>query len=370
MRLRNAGTGSALQDGVRNLVSRNLAAAVAALLGLLSVHCGGTDGGVVEAAPLSTPADVTSSPPASGAPAASTGDAGVVPVNDGGHDGAPPAHDAATWMGALDDGVSITSLTLPGTHDSAARHEPVSGTAKCQDLSIADQLGAGVRYLDLRCRHYNDTCELHHGPVYQQLNLDDVLGAVWTFLHAHPTEALLVSVKEEYTPANDTRSFEQTFAAYVQKNAGGWYLGATVPDLGAVRGKVVLVRRFAATTTPLGLDATHWADDATFTIDGTAKMRVEDEYQVKDTSAKWSAVEAMLAEAQHGPATGTLYLSYTSGYLSRLLGVPDVPGVSDALNPRLQTYFGDTTRRGRFGVVAMDFVNTARASAVLGVNFR
>jgi 1-phosphatidylinositol phosphodiesterase len=361
-----------VEGAVHLVTSRLLAAAAAALLALASLHCGGSDGaGVADVAPLGAPEPPSSPPPAEAPAAADAGVGAEAGGHEASHDGGRPAYDAATWMGAIDDGTSLTSLSIPGTHDSAARHEPVPGTAKCQDLSIADQLAAGVRYLDLRCRHYGDACELHHGPVYQQLNLDDVLGAVWTFLHAHPTEALLVSVKEEYTPANDTRTFEQTFATYVNKNAAGWYLDATVPALGAVRGKLVLVRRFAATAAPLGLDATRWADDATFTIEGgMARFRIEDQYQVKDTSTKWTEIAAMLAEAQHGPASGTLYVSYTSGYLSRLLGVPDVPGVADAINPRLQTFFADTTHRGRFGVLAMDFVDAARASLVVATNFR
>src|SRR5688500_16988143 len=59
----------------------------------------------------------------------------------------------SNWMGSLPDATNVAQLSIPGTHDSGARTEPVGGTAKCQNLSIADQLTAGVRYLDIRCRH-------------------------------------------------------------------------------------------------------------------------------------------------------------------------------------------------------------------------
>jgi 1-phosphatidylinositol phosphodiesterase len=145
-----------------------------------------------------------------------------------------------SWMTALADNTNIAAISIPGTHDSGARVEPVSGTAKCQDLSIADQLEAGVRYLDIRCRHIDNAFAIHHGAIYQNLNFDDVLTACKTFLTNHPKEVIVMSVKEEYDASNNTRTFEQTFDTYVSKY-GNIVLGATVPNLGDVRGRIVLL---------------------------------------------------------------------------------------------------------------------------------
>ncbi|MBN2843687.1 MAG: hypothetical protein JXM68_11380, partial [Sedimentisphaerales bacterium] len=49
------------------------------------------------------------------------------------------------WMQDLKDTALLSQLSIPGTHDSGARFEPIGGTAKCQNLTIAEQLAIGVR---------------------------------------------------------------------------------------------------------------------------------------------------------------------------------------------------------------------------------
>ncbi len=122
------------------------------------------------------------------------------------------------WMASKSNLLLVSQLSIPGTHDSGALYEPVSGTAKCQNLSIADQLNAGVRFLDIRCRHINDAFAIHHGSIYQNANFNDVLNAVIGFLNSNPSETVIMSVKEEHTPSGNTRSFEQTFDSYVAAN--------------------------------------------------------------------------------------------------------------------------------------------------------
>lgn len=272
-----------------------------------------------------------------------------------------------SWMTGLADNTNIAAISIPGTHDSGARVEPVSGTAKCQDLSIADQLEAGIRYLDIRCRHIDNAFAIHHGAIYQNLNFDDVLTACKTFLTNHPKEVIVMSVKEEYDPSNNTRTFEQTFDTYVSKY-GNISLSATVPDLGNVRGKIVLLRRFSATTTPKGIDATSWADNTTFTINnGNASLKIQDNYIVNDNSSKWSNVTAMWSESST-TTNSTLYINYTSGYKPLIFGIPSITSVSGTINSQIDTYFSAHTS-GRFGIVPMDFANASRSTAILHTNF-
>src|SRR5439155_23215825 len=128
------------------------------------------------------------------------------------------------------------------------------------------------RFVDIRCRHIGDAFAIHHGSIYQNMNFDDVLNACFSFLTSNPGECIIMSVKEEYDPSNNTRTFEQTFDAYTAKNPTHWYLGDAVPTLGSVRGKIVLLRRFSAASTPKGIDATNWADNTTFTINNAASQ--------------------------------------------------------------------------------------------------
>jgi 1-phosphatidylinositol phosphodiesterase len=272
-------------------------------------------------------------------------------------------YDGRNWMSALRATSSLTRLAIPGTHDSGARIEPLGGTAKCQDASIADQLAAGVRYLDIRCRHQRDRFEIHHGPVYQELRFEDVLTSVEEFLATAPREAIFMSISEEHTPADNTRSFEATFDAYVQTRPSLWHLAETVPTLGEALGKIVLIRRFSAARK--GIDATAWQRDTTFTIDGPARLRIQDRFVVRDVAAKWDAITTLFRESESGDPR-TLFVSFTSGYKPGLFGVPNIPAVATPINGKLDERLDDLALRG---VVVMDFVNAARASAVFTKNF-
>jgi 1-phosphatidylinositol phosphodiesterase len=273
-----------------------------------------------------------------------------------------------SWMTSLPDNSSIAALSIPGTHDSGARTEPVSGTAKCQDLTIAAQLEAGVRFLDIRCRHIGNAFAIHHGSIYQNLNFNDVLLACTGFLTSHPGETIVMSVKEEYDATDNTRTFEQTFDSYVQQYFSFWSLGATIPTLGQVRGKIVLLRRFGATATPKGIDATAWADNTTFTINNSnASLKIQDQYVVPDNNAKWNNINTLLTEART-QSNNVLYVNFTSGYKSLIFSIPSITTVSGNINPRINTYF-TTNTHGRFGIIPMDFVNAERASLIVNTNF-
>jgi hypothetical protein len=83
-----------------------------------------------------------------------------------------------------------------------------------------------------------------------------VLKSIDTFFTANPGETLMTSMKEEIAPSGSTNTFEQTFGSYVAQYPERWYLGPSIPTLDQVRGKIVLLRRFGATTLPTGIDAT------------------------------------------------------------------------------------------------------------------
>lgn len=265
----------------------------------------------------------------------------------------------ANWMSALNGELLVSQVTIPGTHDTMALHEPVAGTAKCQNLSLTDQLNAGVRFLDIRCRHIGDAFAIHHGSIYQETNFDNVLNAVNAFLDAHPSEAVIMSVKEEYNATGNTRSFEQTFDSYVAKNPGKWNLGTSIPTLKDARGKITLFRRFGGGGK--GIDASNWPDNTTFT---SGSLRVQDNYNVGNTGTKWNQVNGLLGEASSGNQS-TLFVNFSSGVYS-ILGIPSITTVSNAINPKLSGFFANAS--GRFGVVLMDFADTTRTAQVYNAN--
>lgn len=270
----------------------------------------------------------------------------------------------SNWMGALDENLKLTAFTIPGTHDSGARYETFGGTAICQTLTIDQQLTAGVRYLDIRGRHFNNTFEIHHGVVYQKINFTNVLNSCKAFLTQNPSETIIMSLKEEHTASGNNRSYEATFDSYVQQFPGLFSLGTTVPTLKSVKGKIVLLRRFSANTAK-GIDATNWADNAVFNIGTFAK--VQDQYKVPDNNAKWNLINTLANEAKTADGT-KLYLNFCSGYKSGLFGIPSIPTVSNFINPKITTYFSANTS-GHFGIIIMDFADSAKNNLIVKTNF-
>lgn len=263
-------------------------------------------------------------------------------------------------MSRVEDSRSLTELVVPGTHDSGALHEPLAGLAKTQELTIAEQLEVGVRFLDLRARIIDDEFWLYHGSLDQDQPFDGVFGAMYQYLDANPSEVIIASLKEEVMRSGGTESFDQVFADYVAQSPEHWELRDSVGTIGEARGKIVLVRRFDAAV-PVGIDAAPWADNATFSIDA-AKMRVQDEYIVMDNDAKWAAVTAMLDEPR---VAGTLYLDYTSGYRPTEMGLADILAVSNDINARLDARLAQPMPAG---VMVMDYVTRERVNAMIAAN--
>ena len=56
--------------------------------------------------------------------------------------------DSSNWMGFLPDDVYLSEITIPGTHDSAARYVMLGYVMRCQDTDISEKAckcsGTGV----------------------------------------------------------------------------------------------------------------------------------------------------------------------------------------------------------------------------------
>jgi 1-phosphatidylinositol phosphodiesterase len=275
----------------------------------------------------------------------------------------------ANWMGAIGGSTSVAALSIPGTHDTGARFEDTPGTLKTQDLTVPEQLAAGVRYFDIRCKDVSGKFDIYHKTKYQMLSLDQVLESIFEHFAANPGETLIMSVKQEQPPENSTATFEETFDTYTAQHPDRWYLAPTIPTLDQARGKIILMRRFGVASTPKGLDATAFADNTTFTIDNgpAAKLRIQDYYEPTDNPAKWMAITDLLTEAKQGDL-GTLFLNNTSAYFPLEGGAQDILSVSNVINPQVESYF-TTNTSGRYGIVAMDFVDVAKSTLIVNTNF-
>ncbi|MFK0045324.1 phosphatidylinositol-specific phospholipase C [Streptomyces sp. NPDC090741] len=241
------------------------------------------------------------------------------------------------WMAGLGDSTALQRMTIPGTHDSGARQGGLF--VACQNTSIAEQLDSGIRFLDVRCRVTGGSFAIHHGSFYQGLMFGDVLVACWNFLAAHPSETVLMRLKQEYSQDSDA-TFRAVFDDYLDNR--GWRplfrIADSLPALGQARGKVVLLADNG------GLPGLRYGDGSVFDI--------QDDWNA-EPFAKRGKIEDQFRRAVQQP--GKLFVNYvsTSAYMPPRWN-------SDRLNPQVHSFVdgGELAGRTGLGIVPMDFPNT------------
>ncbi|MDC0708612.1 phosphatidylinositol-specific phospholipase C domain-containing protein [Stigmatella sp. ncwal1] len=271
-------------------------------------------------------------------------------------------------MSWIPDSTSIAALSVPGTHDTMALAPKivVDLWTQTQSLSLLSQLNAGIRALDIRCRHFQNSFTIHHEAVYLNANFDDVLRTATQFLRDHPRETLLIRVQEEYEPEGNTRSFEETFASYQNQPAYKDYFwkGTSVPSLGEARGKIIILDKFKKENWTYGIP---WNQG--YPVDFQDSWTVDTVYNIVD---KWHKVQAQLEKTNTG-ALSTLYVNFLSG---SGWGAPPnkVAGGEGALSIRgvndyaLGYLVGAQVQR--VGVMMMDYPGAGLMDAIIALNYR
>ena len=164
------------------------------------------------------------------------------------------------WFGIQDDTL-VASMWIPGTHDTMALHGDVKtilgdvsdpfGYAKTQDLSLRDQLDAGIRAIDIRVKF--DGCGAHsmrifHGSFYQKTNWLEVKQTLEDWITTHPTEFVLVFVQNE-NPVKTWTCHGKAMHLYLlsELDASKWYTdwgeGFENPRYGNYRGRLVYLEK-------------------------------------------------------------------------------------------------------------------------------
>ncbi|MCA1601549.1 MAG: hypothetical protein LC776_07890, partial [Acidobacteria bacterium] len=293
-----------------------------------------------------------------------------------------------SWMRDIPDDAPVITLSIPGTHDSCSIDGPL-GFAKTQNLDLADQLKAGIRFLDIRLAHYQDNLFAHHNAVHMRKSWEDILGICSNFLGNYPTETVLMSVKEEgrfdsvlhrFAPSEAfgkprrnpenwvirSHSFEDAFKARTWQHIGDPSLFYNFPPpladgspiatnraltsktaLGEVRGKVVLLRRFEATP-EVGLDLTCWPKNQHFRSDGTLICNIEDCYRNPGEDNKYGCIIDHIEEARQGDLEA-LYITFLSA-----IGMK-ASHYSKIINQYLNVYLAGLPKGTRVGIIVMDY---------------
>ncbi|MGQ0717893.1 MAG: phosphatidylinositol-specific phospholipase C [Pseudonocardiales bacterium] len=299
-----------------------------------------------------------------------------------------------SWMRDIPDDALVTTLSIPGTHNSCSV-DGLLGFGKTQNLDLVDQLNAGIRFLDIRLSHYQDNLFAHHDIIHMGKSYADVLAICASFLKQHPSEAVLMSVKDEGRfdgglgrfapsqafgrfrgdPANwivRSSSFEDAFRARTwqhTEDASLFYnFAAPLTDdssattscaltskttLGEVRGKIVLLRRFEGGQ-DIGFDLTDWPENRRFRSPTGLIYAVEDRYQNPGENGKYNFIMAHIEEARRRDPKD-LYITFSSAVDLRR----KANGYSRAINPRLNNYLVESPQ-GRVGIIVMDYFEEPR----------
>jgi 1-phosphatidylinositol phosphodiesterase len=274
---------------------------------------------------------------------------------------------ASTWMSSLADSATLNGLTIPGSHDCGATYSVGDLSGKCQDASIAEQLNYGVRYFDVRLKLSGSSLYVYHGFINEGLGFEDLFAPMYSFLSAHPKEALIISIKDEAD--SKSADFEKALLSAISSHQSSWITNRNAmgdTSLAATRGKLYLMSRYANST--IGLDCYRggaWLDpksaDSANTFSLDAGLYVQDHYKLNDNETKWNEALALF-KTTSVLSLQPWVLNFFSGYLVK--GFPPSYSVSTAKYINGKILNGELPK-ARVGVVICDFVTAPLVAKIL-----
>ncbi|KAK9478134.1 PLC-like phosphodiesterase [Lipomyces japonicus] len=286
------------------------------------------------------------------------------------------------WLAKFSDNVSIASLSIPGTHNSAAFYHSFP-CVKCQGASILHQLNNGVRFLDFRVSKpylnklsvsclsssssssFSGGLQLCHGAfpisISRQVKLHNILNDVYSYLDDHPRETVIVSLKNEGPFSWVRDEFSQIlWHHYIEPCRHRWFLDPCVPTLGQVRGKIILLRRFTCSPNldgTFGFPATAWTYNTTGSdYQAGIPLSIQDFCELSSSAmikAKTEYVEShILRSTQSLQNHSTLFMNFTSA--SNFWNLNCWPRkVATAMNAGIKNAL--LNHKGSCGVLVLDF---------------
>lgn len=287
------------------------------------------------------------------------------------------AHHPA-WMRDLRNDTLLTSLSVPGTHDTMT-YQIGSDVLQCQNWNLTTQLASGLRYFDIRARLRDDELHIYHGDGYTGFGYQDVILEMFTFLAQNPSETIIMRLKQEGAPlgSHNTLTFEEAFNFYwhnssitAKQAAQHMYVfdpAAPLPTLADLRSKIFVLQNFPSDNNgPGNKYGIAWEGDQMVLED---LWIVPDVYHLKD---KWAAIKAALIKAAADKQDNkALYLAHISASVG-VLPIEAAAGPKNktvvGMNDETGRWLGAGDHSGRTGVVIFDFPGKKGIEAVLARN--
>eukprot|EP01113_Clastostelium_recurvatum_P021988 TRINITY_DN2613_c0_g1_i3.p1 TRINITY_DN2613_c0_g1~~TRINITY_DN2613_c0_g1_i3.p1 ORF type:complete len:289 (-),score=40.51 TRINITY_DN2613_c0_g1_i3:152-1018(-) len=250
-------------------------------------------------------------------------------------------YQSCSWMEHVPDSTLLSALSIPGTHQTMATTVGRWGIIhnKCQTRKLAEQLEDGMRFFDIRLKYDVKLSDftLHHAAFYMGSKFSEVQRICEAFLRAHPSEVILMRVRQEY---KQHLSFANELLSLVRQKPELYAHGASVSSpIKDLRGKVLLLQNF----------------DAPEIVSGDYNLlRIQDNYEINynhQIQRKWKDIRDHFELAKSGEFEHA-YLNFTSG--SGYFCTPSL--IAWTINRRLNAWLRqhDGTH-DRIGIIAMDF---------------
>ncbi|KAI0481066.1 PLC-like phosphodiesterase [Xylariaceae sp. FL0804] len=324
----------------------------------------------------------------------------------------------AEWMSHLPDAMPVAHMNIPGTHDAAtwnysqATQDDLAyatrcdnttiapaTTFRCQDVSLAAMLEAGVRFFDLRFALDPLGARLvfwHSAAlVSARTSVADVMFGFYRWLDAHPREMLILSFQWETGTvagaAYDVHVQEALYDVFTS-DAAMRYIHqdrGVVKTLGDYRGRILLFKRFDLSDLPperearvpgLHMSPSQWEVNGidfelVYNQTTNATAFIEDYYYPTpyttpqaNIAAKLNATTTHLRKAATREfGSDSLWITFSSGTHvdstppttpeTMALGTGDAITAGQGVNQQLVPVLREL-RGSRLGIVVMDFFET------------
>lgn len=160
------------------------------------------------------------------------------------------ARDYSNWMADLPDAAFVSTLSLPGAHDTATGEGFNGGllvansyaySAQAQTKSISEIINSGVRVLDFRPAPSGSTLKCYHGVAETKKDFMVAIRELCAWLEAHPTEFFVIHLYQGNNNGNINDKMNELLNEDAVKN----HLIQFKADLtvAEMRGKILFLKR-------------------------------------------------------------------------------------------------------------------------------
>ncbi|MCV3728532.1 hypothetical protein OF376_01980 [Ureaplasma miroungigenitalium] len=282
---------------------------------------------------------------------------------------------AQDWMAEIPDDRSIFSLSIPGTHDSTMYNGTGiaytfgSAYAQTQYFNFGNQLNMGIRAFDLRI---NADGWLVHGITYSKQKFEDAMQEFANFLQQHPTEFVIIRVKDENFDVNNHNTATKANQNYENVlNKFNQYLynpnGRSFSDLKYDKG--FNVKEFRGKMVILN----HWHHMVNTSSKGGFMFRsvaygatIQDKYEgLNSVDEKVSLITNMMQQtSDQNRDDEAFYVNFTS------IANSWRPFASARnINPKVNAFLNKEDTLHSLGLVYMDFPGPSLIQAIYKTNF-